>query len=51
MAEFLCNSYEPKIMAALVYSPWLLLPIALAVRMALRPYPDTVQAKVEEKMR
>ena len=45
------NGYEPKVMAALVYSPWLLLPFALAVRMALWPYPDTVQAKVQEKMR
>jgi len=50
LAEFLFNSSKPKLMAALIYSPWLLLPLALLCRMVLRPYPDTVQAKLRSKM-
>ena len=50
LAEFLFNSSKPKLMAALIYSPWLLLPLELLCRMVLRPYPDTVQAKLRSKM-
>ncbi len=50
LAEFLFNNHEPKIAAALVYSPWLLMPLALTLCMALKPYPDSLQAKLQAKL-
>ncbi|KAF5828798.1 transmembrane protein 6/97 [Dunaliella salina] len=50
LTEFLFHESAPKVMAALVYSPWLLLPLILTIRMAARPYPDNLQAKLQSKM-
>lgn len=39
MADLLYGTALPKHMAVLVYSPYLLLPLALVVRMAVWPWP------------
>lgn len=50
LAEFLFSDDTPRLMAAAVYSPWVVLPLILLVRMLQGPYPDTVQAKLRSKM-